>query len=72
MGMVLSTLTFSLSWGRERKTAEETHQVESGRDRGGVSYGLRWERRERVREVRRRERSRPSHVCQGRGGRRDE
>ena len=46
--------------------AEEMHQVESGRDRGDLWLGLRWDVRQRVREARRRENRRPSQVCKGR------
>ena len=46
--------------------AEEMHQVESGRDRGDLWLGLRWDVRQRVKEVRRRENKRPRQVCKGR------
>merc|ERR1719153_586634 len=59
-----------LSWGRDKKIAEETHQAESVRERGEW-LGLRCERRERVREVRRRERRIPAMVCEGREGSRE-
>ena len=49
---------------------EAEHQRESSSDKWECDlwYGLNQERRERVREVIRREMSRPNHASQGRGG----
>ena len=55
-----------MSWGNERKIAEEMHQVESSGDRGDLWVGLRWDVRQREREARRRENRRPIQVCKGR------
>ena len=50
--------------------AQDEHQRESSSDKWecDLCYGLNQEKRERVKEVRRRENSRPSHANQGRGG----
>ena len=64
-----SQITFSLACGRERNMVDAEHQRESSSDKWECDlwYGLNQERRERVREVRRREMRRPSHASQGRG-----